>query len=190
MKLKSTSVLLLFVFALASTLNNLYAGSSKSKEIITDFFMAANNADFETISTLISDDFVISEGNFIIANSKEKFREVFLWDSEFSPKTTVIDITEKDNAFEVILTKICKRIKFLHDSEIKIKVRVTIKNGMITRMETNDYLKFDLDKFQKRRGEFVRWVSANHPELSGFINDQTKEGAKKYLKAIDLYKKK
>jgi len=36
----------------------------------------------------------------------------------------------------------------------------------------------------------LSWVSENHPELNGFINDQTEAGGKKFLKALELYETK
>jgi hypothetical protein len=49
---------------------------------------------------------------------------------------------------------------------------------------------FNVEKFVKNRDELVNWISENHPELNGFLNDQTKSGGLYYLKAIQLYKNK
>jgi hypothetical protein len=60
----------------------------------------------------------------------------------------------------------------------------------ITSIETTKYIIFDDSIFVKNRDELLSWVDINHPELNGFINDQTKTGGMKYLKAIELYKNK
>jgi len=46
----------------------------------------------------------------------------------------------------------------------------------------------DFKLWNLTKNEMVTWIKKNHPELDGFIYDQTKTGAQNYLKAIALYK--
>ena len=39
----------------------------------------------------------------------------------------------------------------------------------------------------KIRTNFLNWMNQNHPEVNGFIFDQTEKGGLNYLKAIKLY---
>lgn len=55
-------------------------------------------------------------------------------------------------------------------------------------MQKIEYPVFNDSVFAKNWDEFLSWIDANHPELNGFIHDQTKVGGMTYLKAIDLYK--
>ena len=60
----------------------------------------------------------------------------------------------------------------------------------ITSIETTKYVIFNDSLFVANREKLLNWVDENHPELGGFINDQTKTGGMKYLKAIELYENK
>ena len=92
-----------------------------------------------------------------------------------------------DKNMEAIISKTCKRIRFLHDSATVYKVSIAFEGNKITCMETFDYEVFDFGKWQSNRDSLVKLIDENHPYLSGFVNDQTLTGAQNYLKAIELY---
>ena len=56
-------------------------------------------------------------------------------------------------------------------------------------LETTKYEVFNDSTFVKNRDELVNWTNEYHPELQGFLFDQTKEGGLKYIKAIEFYRK-
>ncbi|TLX75029.1 subclass B1 metallo-beta-lactamase [Labilibacter sediminis] len=64
---------------------------------------------------------------------------------------------------------------------------VQFKNNKISKLTINDYKTFDLDKWQGRLKEINLWINKNHSELKGFSRDLTPQGAKNYLKAIELF---
>ena len=51
----------------------------------------------------------------------------------------------------------------------------------------NLYVDFKVATWEKNRTELLRWVDEHHPELNGFLYDQTEAGGMKFLKAIELY---
>jgi len=55
-------------------------------------------------------------------------------------------------------------------------------------VETTEYLVFNDATFVKNRDSLLSWIDENHPELNGFINNQTAPGGRQYLKAIELFK--
>jgi len=160
------------------------------EKILTQYLEAYNNFDLEKAAFFIHDSIVISEYEFIQTTSKAEWLVQSQWDLAFCPTYSIIETKTVDGNFEATIEKSCKRIKFLNDSAIISKSFVEFSDDEISKIHIYDYVKFDFDKWQSRRDSLVAWIDKHHPELSGFIYDQTKSGAEKYLKAIDYYEKK
>jgi len=160
------------------------------EKLVSDYYVSLNSADFEKTLDCVSDSIVISEGDFILTRSKRDLYTHFQWDSVFKPKYKVLKLTTVDKNMEAVISKTCMRIQFLHNSATVYKVTIDFDGDKICKMETFDYEVFDFKKWQSNRDVLAKWIDENHPELTGFINDQTLNGAKKYLKAIELYKSK
>jgi len=58
---------------------------------------------------------------------------------------------------------------------------------MLFKMSNVEDLVFDLQKWASRRDTLVNWIDQNYPDLSGFIFDQTRQGANNYLEAMKLF---
>lgn len=67
---------------------------------------------------------------------------------------------------------------------------IRFSDDKIASVEIMDYVIFDEATFIENRNGLLTWIDENHPELNGFIHDQTQAGAIKYSKAIELYKNK
>ncbi|WP_339629929.1 hypothetical protein [uncultured Maribacter sp.] len=97
------------------------------------------------------------------------------------------DLIEKNN--QVFATVASKSIKneFLKNNPLKCKFKISFESGKISKIEDFEYLGTDWNSWQSQRDSLVNWISKNHPELDGFVNDMTKKGSVKYVKAIELY---
>jgi hypothetical protein len=156
-------------------------------QIIKDYYLELNNSNLNKASTLIHDSIIVSELQFTQARTKDEWFTQFKWDSVFNPTYKILEMKEVDGKVEVIVSKECERIRFLHDSPTNYKVRYAFLDGKIKNDDTYEFLVFDFEKWGSRRDSLVAWIDINHPELNGFIYDQTIEGGKKYLKAIGFY---
>lgn len=63
---------------------------------------------------------------------------------------------------------------------------MTITNGKVAQIRT-EYVNFDDVTFGNNRTKLLAYIKEYHPELNGFINDQTEAGGKNYLKALEYY---
>ncbi|MDF1549341.1 MAG: hypothetical protein P1P88_16065 [Bacteroidales bacterium] len=184
MKLKLVLIILVcLTIASCTSRTNQISG----EQLISNYFNGFNNANFNQISACVSDSILITEGDFIIAKSKKELYTNFQWDSVFLPKYQLIEIKTVKDGFETTVSKIDRRIKFLQDTSIIYKIIIHIIDNQIAKMQITDYLQFDFEKWQSRRDSLKVWTDSNHPELSGFLDVQTKEKGLKYLKAINLY---
>jgi len=52
-----------------------------------------------------------------------------------------------------------------------------------------EHITLDKETCEKNTESLVSWIKIHHPELDGFVNNQTLDGAQDYLKAIELYSK-
>jgi len=84
-------------------------------------------------------------------------------------------------------SKTDKRISFLHEQPIVTNQLIRFDQDKIVSIETTEYAVFNDSIFVKNRDSLLSWIDENHPELNGFIYNQTAPGGRQYLKAIELY---
>lgn len=160
------------------------------QQIVRNFYLELNNSNLSKASTYLHDSVTVNEFQFIQVNSKEEWFTQFKWDSVFNPTYKILELTEADGKVELIVSKECERIRFLHDTPTVYKVRYTFLDGKIKKDDIYEYVDFDFNKWQTRRDTLVAWIDLNHQEMTGFIFDQTIVGGQKYLEAIKLYENK
>jgi hypothetical protein len=144
------------------------------------------------IETLLADSLLTKETEYDYEQkfSKKEYIEWLKWDSVFQPTYKVLEIEKKNETVKATISKTDKRISFLHKKPIVTNQIIYFDKNKITRVETTKYVIFNDSTFVKNRDELLDWIDKNHPELNGFIYNQTKSGGINYLKAIELYKHK
>ncbi|RKR14249.1 hypothetical protein CLV91_0324 [Maribacter vaceletii] len=155
--------------------------------IAKEYYKALNNSNDVGIEILLRDSLLTKESNYKQTFSIAEYKEWLQWDAIFEPTYITLDIKEENEVVKATISKMDKRILFLHEKPIVTKQTIHFKNTKISSIETTDYLDFKDTIFIKNRTKLLNWVSKKHPELDGFIYDQTKKGGQKYLKAIELY---
>ncbi|AXT51478.1 hypothetical protein D1818_11770 [Aquimarina sp. BL5] len=159
----------------------------RNTQIVQNYYDQLNQSNYFELSKIIGDSITISEGDYHMNYSKDDYYKHFQWDSVFSPKYELLEIKEIDEKVAIKVSKICTRIKFLNEKPIISKEVIEIKNQKISKIK-NIEMDSDFKLWNLTKNEMVTWIKKNHPELDGFIYDQTKTGAQNYLKAIALYK--
>lgn len=157
-------------------------------EIARQYYEVLDHSDDSKIAGLLSDSIVIRESDY-------DYQEVFSlsgyiqwleWDAVFNPTYEVLQIEKSNKMVKVRISKIDDRISFLHQQPIVTDELIRFDNGKIIQVERTNVV-FDEDTFVKNREALLTWIDQNHPELNGFINDQTRTGGLNYLKAIEQY---
>lgn len=161
-------------------------------EIAKNYYKALNSSDNLKMALLLTDSLVTKETeyNYVQTFSVEEFMEWLNWDAVFSPTYEILQMELKDTIVKAKISKIDKRISFLHQVPIVTNQVIRFDNDKIISIETTEYIVFNDSTFVKNRDNIVSWIDENHPELNGFLHDQTEAGGLKYLKAIELYKNK
>ncbi|MDL5512208.1 hypothetical protein QSE00_10310 [Arenibacter sp. M-2] len=161
-------------------------------EIAKNYYKALNSSDNLKMALLLTDSLVTKETeyNYVQTFSVEEFMEWLKWDAVFSPTYEILQMEQKDTIVKAKISKIDKRISFLHQVPIVTNQVIRFDNDKIISIETTEYIVFNDSTFVKNRDNIVSWIDENHPELNGFLHDQTETGGLKYLKAIELYKNK
>lgn len=161
----------------------------KAAAVAQKYFQALQTSNFTEISKLVHDSLIYMDGDYIIANSIESYYVFFQWDSAFIPEYKVLDENEiNDSIMEYTVSKRCKRIDYLHDTEIVHKLDIHVKNNRIYQIKIKEHLVFNSEKWQQRRDSLTAFINKNYPELNGFEIDITLPGAHNYLKALELFK--
>jgi hypothetical protein len=88
------------------------------KRIVEGYVSALNKADFNEISSYLSDSLRTEELEFLLSDNLEDYHTLFQWDSVFNPHYEIIDVQELEKGVQVTLSKECKRILFLNDRTI------------------------------------------------------------------------
>lgn len=185
-------IIVLFLSLLIGFVSCKTSDKKNSKlEIVQKYYKALNNSNETEMVALISNNIIIreSESNYQEEFSQKKYAEWLKWDSVFNPTYKILEIELENNVVKTKVSKIDKRIFFLHTEPIVWHEIIRFDTNKITMVERNKYEAFNVTKFLKNRDTLVTWIKKKQPELDGFINDQTESGGIKYLKAIELYEK-
>ena len=156
-------------------------------EIAKQYFKVLDNSDYSKISDWFADSLKTIEGEHKNTYSKSKYLEILKWDSVFEPNYEILEIEQKDGIVKAKISKMDKRIFFLHEKPFITNQIIRFQKDKIISIET-DYVNFDYPTWEKNKNELLSWIEKNHPELNGFIHDLTEDGGMKFLKAIELYK--
>jgi hypothetical protein len=155
-------------------------------EIAKQYYSDLDDSSFSNMSYWFADSLKIIEGEHITMYSKNDYIEFLKWDSVFNPSYDILEIEEQNDIVKAKISKMDKRIFFLHEKPFVTHQIIRFQNDKIISVEI-DYLNFDYPTWEKNKNGLLSWIDANHPELNGFIHDQTESGGMKFLKAMTLY---
>jgi hypothetical protein len=158
-------------------------------EIAKKYYDALDNSDASAMAVLLTDSLVTKETAYDYEQtfSRSEYLEWVKWDSVFDPTYEILQIDQKDEYIKAKISKIDKRISFLHEEPIVTNQLIRFDQDKIVSVETTEYVVFNDTTFVKNRESLLSWIDENHPELNGFIYNQTAPGGRQYLKAIELY---
>ncbi|MEP0264285.1 hypothetical protein [Dokdonia sp.] len=159
-------------------------------EIAKHYYEVLDNSYDSEIAILLTDSILTKETEYDYEQtfSLKEYIEWLKWDSVFDPTYEILHIEQENGIVKATISKADKRILFLHKQPIVTNQVLRFDRDKITSIETVKYLVFNDTTFVKNRTDFLSWIDEHHPELNGFIHDQTETGGLKYLKAIELYK--
>ena len=182
---KNISLLLfaMLLLAISCTKKNDHA-----KNVI-QYYKAFNDSNYNQIKSIIADSITLIEGPYTTTYSHETFHEFFKWDSIFMPTNKIIVLEELNDQILVTITANKLHFEFLKNNPLTCQYKVSFESDKITQLENIAFLGVDWTLWEKEKNALVNWIGIHHPELDGFINDMTMNGAINYLKAIELYKK-
>ena len=163
--------------------------NSKKLDLAKSFFTALDHSNSNEATELISDKFKTIDDGFEQEYNGFEFAEWVKWDSVFQPSYQILKLKEKNGIVTAMISKTDKRITFLHQDPIITEEFIQFEGNKIRSIERNS-VSFNVERFVTSRDELVNWIEEHHPEINGFLNDQTKNGGMNYLRAIDLYRNK
>jgi len=158
-------------------------------EVAKEYYSLLDHSDAEGMTKLIGDSIVIreTEDEYQEVFSREGYSTWVKWDEVFEPSYKVLEIKHVDKVVKAKVSKIDKRLTFLHEEPMVWEEVVAFKDGMIVKVERINYEVFNVPRFLANRQKLVSWIEESHPELTGFLYDQTAKGGLNYLKAMRLY---
>lgn len=158
-------------------------------QLVQEYIQALNDFDYQGIISKFEDSVRMKERVYESAFSKEDYYYHFQWDSTLKPTYKILEISEaEDGTVHMHVSKLEERIQFLNEEAIVTDEVVTFENGKIHDINIVNYVIFNEVEWINNRKDLVTWVNNNHPELNGFLHDQTREGAIHYLQALKYYK--
>ncbi|MEL0650216.1 hypothetical protein V6246_02215 [Algibacter sp. TI.3.09] len=178
-------LLLILVMGFASCKNS--EKQIDKVEISKQYFKALSDSDYSKISNCVTDSIATIEGEYKITYSKKDYLELLKWDAVFNPNYKILEIEEAGGMVIAKISKIDKRIAFLQEVPFITHQTIKFQKEKIINIET-EYLDFREATWERNKNTLISWIDKNHPELNGFIHDQTESGGIKFLKAIALYK--
>lgn len=158
------------------------------QEIVAKYYDALDTGNFSEIKAIINDSITLVSGDYVTPYSQNGFYEFFKWDSIFKPTYDIVELEEKNDYILVTVAQKNVRNEFLKNNPLVYKVKVSFDSGKISQMEDMDYIDVNWETWSRERDSLISWIKTHHPDLDGFVNDMTMDGATNYLRAIKLYK--
>nr|WP_298794207.1 hypothetical protein [uncultured Allomuricauda sp.] len=182
-------VLLLLLFVIGFTSCKNYEEEIDELKIAKRYYEALDTSDTSKIASLLTDSLHTKETEYDYEQifTKKEYVEWLKWDAIFEPTYEVLQIEQEEEVVKAKVSKVDKRVLFLHEGPIVTNQVIRFDANKIISIETTKYEVFNDSIFSKNRGELLSWVDENHPDLKGFIYDQTEAGAQKYMEIIRLY---
>lgn len=159
-------------------------------ELAKQYYQALNASDGNMMKLILTDSLVTTEmdDNYVQTFSRQAYIEDWLrWDSVFKPSYKILEIKQENDVVKATIAKVDKRILFLHEEPTVWNSVIRFNADKIISIERTN-LVFNADIWERNRTAFLDWIHQNHPELNGFIYDQTNPGGLNYLRAMKLYK--
>ncbi|WP_224485126.1 hypothetical protein [Robertkochia aurantiaca] len=149
-------------------------------------FTVLDDSNYSKVDFWFSDSLIIEEGSYKQVYSKNEYIELLKWDSVFDPSYEIIELLKLEKGVKARISKLDKRIAFLHGKPFITNQTLRFEKSKIVSIEI-EYSNFNDSIWSARKNELLRWIEKNHPELNGFIYDQTESGGEKFLRALELY---
>ena len=159
-------------------------------EQITSYYEGFKNSDFNQIKSTLSDSLISISGDYRMSYSRKSYYEKFRWDSVFKPEYELVSIETNAETPIVTVTMNSPKLKFLQNNPMTCRYAVYFEKNKIAKIHELDCPTANWELWAKQRDSLVAWTKVNHPELDGFINDLTMQGAMNYIRAIDLFNNK
>ncbi|APG59828.1 hypothetical protein [Christiangramia salexigens] len=182
--MKKIPIIIISIFLSSCAVNKV-----PKPEQVMKYYQGLQKSEYPEIEKVLSDSLIISEGDYVMKFTPESYYEHFKWDSVFNPAYKIVGLKEQENFVSATVSVSSSRFDFLENNPLTCKRRFYFKHGKIRRIENLDCVDANWIIWQKQRDSLVAWVKINNPELDGFINDLSEQGAINYMKAIELYKK-
>ncbi|MEW2921127.1 MULTISPECIES: hypothetical protein [unclassified Allomuricauda] len=87
-------------------------------EIAKKFYVAIDNSNHSKVTGLITEEFTTIDDGYEQKYVQNKYAEWVKWDSVFQPTYEILKIEKDDDIVKAKISKIDKRISFLHDQPI------------------------------------------------------------------------
>jgi len=161
--------------------------SIDKEQLAREYYQALDESNLARIAELQYDSIRVKEGPFTTTYTVKEYVNWLKWDSVFHPTYKIVEAKVIDDGVELTISKVCQRIAFLNGGPMISKEELHFKEGKIYDLEIKEFIEFDGEQWNAKRGELVSWIDLNHPELNGFINDQSLQGGLNYKKALELF---
>lgn len=164
--------------------------SQKEKDrvdLAKQYFRVLDSSDYSKMSEWFADSLTTIEGGYKMTYSKTDYIEFLKWDAVFDPSYDVLEIDQINGIVKAKISKMDKRIAFLHEQPFLTNQTIEFHNNKIISVKT-DYLNFNETTWERNKNILLNYIDEHHPELNGFIYNQTEAGGTTFLKAIELYK--
>lgn len=176
--LKLLPLLLLFTISCTS--------SPDLTQITKDFYAAMEAHDHPKIVSFYADSVRVMGDGYRTVYTKEAYADWVAWDAIFAPTYEILSLTEGDNYVDAQIRKSDPRILFLNGAPYITTEGLHFEKGKLQSLEIIEE-QYNEARWIETRAAFLNWIAENHPELDGFIFDQSELGAQNYMKAMELF---